>query len=105
MVIVVGATSLGLAIHGSSTIVSLLLAGYALVTQCLPGVVLGLYWQRVTATGVFAGMIVGVLTAVLLMSTHLDPIAGLNAGFVALCVNFVVTIAGSLTTGADGSTR
>lgn len=98
MVVVLGATSLGLAIHGASTLVSLLLTGYAMVTQCFPGVVLGLYWKRVTGTGVFIGMIAGVLIAVVLMSTHLDPIVGLNAGFVALCINFAVTIAGSLAT-------
>jgi solute:Na+ symporter, SSS family len=98
MVVVLGATSLGLAIHGAGTLVSLLLTGYAMVTQCFPGVVLGLYWKRVTATGVFIGMIVGVLIAVSLMSTHRDPIVGLNAGFVALCINFLVTIAGSLLT-------
>ncbi|MGB6486029.1 MAG: sodium:solute symporter family protein [Steroidobacteraceae bacterium] len=96
MVIVLGATSLGLAIHGASTLVSLLLTGYAMVTQCFPGVVLGLYWKRVTGTGVFIGMMAGVLIAVVLMSTHLDPIFGLNAGFVALCINFAVTIAVSL---------
>jgi solute:Na+ symporter, SSS family len=96
IVVLLGATSLALATYGSSTIVSLLLSGYAMVTQSFPGVVLGLYWKRVTGTGVVMGMIVGVLSAVLLMSTHLDPIAGLNAGFVALCINFVVTIAVSL---------
>jgi SSS family solute:Na+ symporter len=100
MVVVLGATSLGLAIHGASTLVSLLLTGYAMVTQCFPGVVLGLYWKRVTGTGVFIGMIAGVLIAVVLMSTHLDPIFGLNAGFVALCINFAVTIAASLATRA-----
>jgi solute:Na+ symporter, SSS family len=100
MVILLGATSLGLAIHGSSTLVSLLLTGYAMVTQCFPGVVLGLYWRRATGPGVFIGMIVGVLTAVLLMSAHLDPVIGLNAGFVALCINFVVTVAASLATPA-----
>lgn len=98
MVVVLGATSLGLAIHGSSTLVALLLTGYAMVTQCFPGVVLGLYWRRVTTTGVFVGMTAGVLIAVLLMSTHRDPVFGLNAGFVALCSNFVVTIAASLAT-------
>ena len=100
MVVLLGAMSLGLAIHGASTLVSLLLTGYAMVTQCFPGVVLGLYWKRVTGAGVFIGMIVGVLTAILLMSTHLDPVVGLNAGFVALCINFIVTIAGSLATPA-----
>jgi len=101
MVVVLGATSLGLAIHGASTLVSLLLTGYAMVTQCFPGVVLGLYWKRVTGTGVLIGMMAGVLIAVVLMSTHLDPIVGLNAGFVALCINFAVTIAGSLATRAS----
>ena len=103
MVVVLGATSLGLAIHGAGTLVSLLLTGYAMVTQCFPGVVLGLYWRRVTGTGVFIGMAAGVLIAVLLMSTHLDPIVGLNAGFVALCINFAVTIAASLATRTEAA--
>lgn len=93
MVVLLGAISLALAIHGSSSLVSLLLTGYAMVTQCFPGVVLGLYWRRATAAGVFIGMIVGALTAVVLMSAGLDPVAGLNAGFVALCINFIVTVA------------
>ena len=77
--------------------------GYALVTQCFPGVVLGLYWRRATGRGVFIGMLAGMLTAVTLMSLHLDPVAGLNAGFVALCINFVVTVTASLATSASAS--
>jgi SSS family solute:Na+ symporter len=100
MVVVLGATSLGLAIHGAGTLVALLLTGYAMVTQCFPGVVLGLYWKRVTGNAVFLGMIAGVVIAVVLMSAHLDPIVGLNAGFVALCINFIVTIVVSLATRA-----
>lgn len=103
MVVVLAAISLGLAIRGASTLVSLLLIGYAMVAQCLPGVVLGLYWRRVTATGVFVGMVVGVLTAVLLMAAHLDPIAGVNAGFLALCINLIVSIAVSLVTRASAA--
>lgn len=96
MVVVLGATSLVLALHGSSTIVSLLLTAYAVMAQCFPGVVLGLFWSRVTGPGVFIGMIAGVLTAVSLMAAHLDPVFGLNAGFVGLCVNLVVAVLGSL---------
>lgn len=103
MVILLGATSLALAVHGASTLVSLLLTGYAMVTQCFPGVVLGLYWKRATGPGVFTGMVIGVLTAVLLMSAHLDPLFGLNAGFVALCINFLVTVAASLAAPAKTS--
>ena len=98
MVVVLGATSLGLALHGASTLVSLLLTGYAMVTQFLPGVVLGLYWRKVTGEGVLLGMIAGVLGAIVLMSTHNDPVLGVNAGFAALCLNFLVAVAGSLTT-------
>src|SRR6201987_15540 len=55
MVAVLGLISLVLAIYKSSTLVGLLLTGYAGVTQFFPGVVLGLYWKRVTMPGVFLG--------------------------------------------------
>jgi SSS family solute:Na+ symporter len=98
MVVLLGMMSLVLAIYGSSTLVSLLLTGYAVVTQCFPGVVLGLYWKRAAARGVFAGMVIGVLVALLLMTLHLDPVFGVNAGFVALSLNFAVVVAWSLET-------
>jgi solute:Na+ symporter, SSS family len=96
MVVVLGVISLSLAIFSSSTLVSLLLTGYAGVTQFFPGVVLGLYSKRVTARAVFAGMIAGVGTALFLMLTHRDPLYGVSAGFVALCLNFASTISVSL---------
>ena len=102
MVIVVGLISLYLAIYSSTTIVSLLLTGYAGVTQFFPGVVLGLYWKRVTAAGVFCGMIAGVAAAVFLMLSHRDPLFGLSAGFLALCLNFLITVFGSLLTPGPG---
>jgi SSS family solute:Na+ symporter len=92
MVVVLGAISLWLAIFSSTTLVSLLLTGYAGVTQFFPGVILGLYWKRVRTTAVFAGMIVGVVTAVCLMVSHHDPLFGLSAGFLALCVNFAIAV-------------
>jgi SSS family solute:Na+ symporter len=61
------------------------------VTQFFPGVALGLYWKRVTMAGVFAGMITGVSVVAFLVLTKRDPFFGLNAGFFALCVNFIVT--------------
>jgi SSS family solute:Na+ symporter len=96
MVIVLGVISLCLAIYSSATLVSLLLTGYAGVTQFFPGVVLGLYWKRVTMPAVFAGMIAGVATAVFLMLSHRDPVFGLSAGFIALCLNFLIAIFASL---------
>jgi SSS family solute:Na+ symporter len=99
-VVVLSAISLYLAVHSSTTLVSLLLLGYAGVTQFFPGVVLGLYWKRVTMPGVFAGMIAGVATVAYLILTHQDPFLGWSAGFVALCINFLITIVLSLITRA-----
>jgi solute:Na+ symporter, SSS family len=98
MVVVIGAVSLCLAIYTSTTLVSLLLVGYAGVTQFFPGVILGLYWRRVTASAVLAGLIAGVATSVFLMLSHQDPFFGWSAGFVALCLNFIITILLSLRT-------
>jgi len=100
MVLVLSAISLYLAIHSSTTLVSLLLLGYAGVTQFFPGVVLGLYWKRVTMPGVFAGMISGVAIVAYLILTHQDPFMGWSAGFVALCINFLITAILSLLTPA-----
>ena len=91
MVVVLGLISLLLAIYKSATLVGLLLTGYAGVTQFFPGVVLGLYWKRVTMPGVFAGMIAGVGTVIFLMLSDRDPLFGWSAGFVALCLNFLIT--------------
>ena len=102
MVVVLSLISLYLAIYSSFTLVSLLLLGYAGVTQFFPGVVLGLYWKRVTMPGVFAGMIVGVATVAFLILTKHDPLFGWSAGFVALCLNFLITAILSLLTPAVG---
>lgn len=58
--------------------------------------VLGLFWKRVSKTGVFAGIIVGIAIVVLLILGGKDPFLGLNAGFVGLVVNSVITVAVSL---------
>jgi solute:Na+ symporter, SSS family len=103
MVVALGLVSLALAASGSTTLVSLLLVGYAGVSQFFPGVVLGLFWRRVTTPGVFAGVVAGICTAVLLMLTHRDPVFGLNAGFVALCLNFLIAVTVSLLTPATAA--
>jgi solute:Na+ symporter, SSS family len=100
MVVVLGLISLLLAIYRSATLVGLLLTGYAGVTQFFPGVVLGLYWKRVTTPAVFAGMIAGVATVIFLLLSHRDPWFGWSAGFLALCLNFIITVLGSRLTPA-----
>jgi len=107
-VVVLGSVSLALAIFTSTSLVSLLLIGYAGVSQFFPGVVLGLYWRRVTAGAVLIGVLAGVVTAMALMLTHHDPCFGVSAGFLALCLNFLLVVLLSVvwpvrTTGSDAS--
>jgi solute:Na+ symporter, SSS family len=104
MVVVLSLVSLIVAIYSSLSLVSLLLLGYAGVTQFLPGVVLGLFWKRVTMAGVFTGLASGVgCAAVLILSNH-DPFHGINAGFLALCINFTVAVLLSVAVGSGQPT-
>jgi SSS family solute:Na+ symporter len=91
MVVVLSLISLYFALYSSTTLVSLLLLGYAGVTQFFPGVLLGLYWKRITRLGVFAGLLTGLAAVVFLILSKRDPFLGMNAGFFALCLNFAVT--------------
>ncbi|MBM3285173.1 MAG: sodium:solute symporter family protein, partial [Candidatus Aminicenantes bacterium] len=96
MVLVIMGFALLFAIFLPNALVNLLLIGYDGVSQFFPGVVLGLFWKRVTRRGVVWGLVTGFcLAAVLVFSGH-DPFLGLNAGFIALVVNAVVTVAVSL---------
>jgi SSS family solute:Na+ symporter len=96
MVIVLSAVSLYFAMRSSATLVSLLLLGYAGITQFFPGVALGLFWRRASKAGVFAGLLAGVTCAAVLILGKKDPIGGINAGFIALCLNFAVSVVVSL---------
>jgi SSS family solute:Na+ symporter len=100
MVLVLTTGALLLSMHSSATLVSLLLLGYAGVAQLFPGVVLGLFSSRVTTPGVLAGLGIGIATTLALMLTGRDPYHGLNAGFIALCLNFAASAAVSALTSA-----
>jgi len=101
MVVVITALAMYFAIYSSTTLVGLLLFAYSGIAQFFPGVVLGLFWKRVTALGVFAGLVVGVGCDMFLIFTKHDPFHGLNAGFIALCLNLIVTTVVSATTAAE----
>jgi solute:Na+ symporter, SSS family len=100
---------------GGQTIVTLLLLGYALVTQLFPALLLSLVkpgW--VTRAGAIAGIVVGVGVVAAMTfsgatpgsSTTVDSLVGglpsflaqLNLGVVALAANFAVTAAVSMAT-------
>jgi SSS family solute:Na+ symporter len=100
---------------GGQTIVTLLLLGYALVTQLFPALLLSLVrpgWA--TRAGAIAGIVVGVGVVAAMTFTGATPgssttvdslvsglpgfIAQLNLGVVALVVNFAVTAVVSVAT-------
>ncbi|MGB6866838.1 MAG: sodium:solute symporter family protein, partial [Candidatus Aminicenantaceae bacterium] len=98
MVLVVTTFALVFAIFFPNELVNLLILGYDGVCQFFPGVVLGLFWTRVTKQGVFTGLIVGVAVVAFLILTGRDPFLGMNAGFVGLIINGFLTVAVSLNT-------
>ena len=92
MVVALAAISLYFAIISKVSLVALLLLGYSGVTQFFPGIVLGLYWKRMNLVSTAVGIAVGEAIVAYLVLNKMDPFMGLNAGFVALAVNFIVTV-------------
>ena len=91
MVLILALVSFYLALHSSTTLVALLLVGYAGVSQFFPAVVFGLFWPRVTTVGVTAGLVIGIVLVAVLMLSHRDPFHGVNAGFLSLVLNAFFT--------------
>jgi len=50
---------------------------------------------------VCAGIVTGVASGMILTFTKHDPVLGLNAGFIALCLNLAITTVVSLMTAAQ----
>jgi SSS family solute:Na+ symporter len=98
MVPVITTFALIFAIFFPNELVNLLILGYDGVCQFFPGVVLGLFWKRVTKEGVSTGLIFGLAIVAFLILTGRDPFLGMNAGFVGLVVNGLLTVAVSLNT-------
>jgi SSS family solute:Na+ symporter len=96
MVFVITATALIFALFLPNALVNLLLIGYDGVSQFFPGVVLGLFWKRVSRRGVICGLLTGLAIVVALVFGRHDPFLGMNAGFVALVVNGTVAVGISL---------
>jgi SSS family solute:Na+ symporter len=89
-------------IQGGTTIVALLLMGYAFVTQLFPALLASLLRHNpVTREGAFAGICVGVVTVAATSLTHTslavllpglpEAVRDLNIGIVALLFNLVAT--------------
>ena len=98
MVLVIMVFALVFAIFLPNELVPLLIFGYNGVSQFFPGVVLGLFWKRVTKMGVLCGLVAGVTVVIILILSKNDPFLGMNAGFVGLAVNSFFAIVVSLMT-------
>ncbi len=96
MVLVITTFALIFAFLFPNELVPLLILGYDGVCQFFPGVVLGLFWKRVSKAGVFIGLIAGISTVVILILSGNDPFLGMNAGFVGLIINSILTVGVSL---------
>jgi len=96
MVLVIMTFALFFAIFLPNELVPLLIFGYDGVCQFFPGVVLGLFWRRVTKIGVICGIIAGIAVVIILIIGGRDPFLGMNAGFVGLVVNSIITVTISL---------
>jgi SSS family solute:Na+ symporter len=104
MVLAIMAAALIFALRFPKALVNLLLIGYDGVSQFFPGVVLGLFWKRATGAGVLAGLVTGIGVAVVLVFGKHDPFLGMNAGFVALLANALVTVVVSFLDGRKEAT-
>jgi SSS family solute:Na+ symporter len=102
MVLVIMCVSLFFALKYPNELVPLLILGYDGVCQFFPGTVLGLTWRKVTKEGVFCGIVVGVGSVVFFIVSGNDPFLGINAGFVGLIFNTIITLAVSLLTYKPG---
>ena len=99
LVIVIMAVALVFALLFPSALVNLLLIGYDGVSQLFPGTILGLFWKRARAAGVLTGLLAGIAVVAGLVFTGHDPLAGINAGFIALAVNAALAVGISLALG------
>ena len=96
---VIMAVALVFALVFPSALVNLLLIGYDGVSQLFPGTILGLFWKRARAAGVLTGLLAGIAVVAGLVFTGHDPLAGINAGFIALAVNAALAVGISLALG------
>jgi solute:Na+ symporter, SSS family len=92
VVMVVALVAFILTLWAPRELVNLLIFGYDGISQFFPGIVLGLFLPRVTAVPVAAGLVTGEAVVVALLWSRHDPFMGMNAGFVGLAANALVTV-------------
>lgn len=91
MVLLCAALALVTWLFAKTTLVDLLLLIYNGITQLAPGVLLGLFWKRVTAWAVAAGLVVGEGIAIYTLHSGMGP-WGINNGIIALGANSAICV-------------
>jgi solute:Na+ symporter, SSS family len=90
--LLIAVVALILALWSPNELVKLLIFGYDGIAQFFPGIVLGVFVRRITARPVIFGLVAGEAIVVSLIWSGHDPFLGMNAGFVGLLVNALVTL-------------
>ena len=93
VVMVVALAAFVLTLWAPRELVNLLIFGYDGISQFFPGIVLGLFWRRASVVPVALGLVTGEAVVVSLIWSGHDPFLGMNAGFVGLAANALVTLA------------
>lgn len=91
---VVVAVLVVVAIGTDKTLVRLLELKFEVLIQIVPCFFLGLYWRRLSASVVLAGLLAGLTVALVLTVAGVPKLWGFHAGVVGLGVNFIVCAGG-----------
>lgn len=98
LAVAVGILGYAIALDTKLSLVGILLAAYGAVVQLAPPVYAAFLWQRTTAAGVVAGLLVGItVTGILLVNPEWRPF-DLHEGLVGLVANVVTLLLVSLAT-------
>lgn len=90
-IVLIAGVALLLWIFLKASLGDLLLFVYNGQAQFVPGILFGLFWQRVSLAPVAIGLFIGEVAA-LGLTMHPLPLAGLNPGFTALALNTAVVV-------------
>ncbi len=84
-----------LTLSGSTLMLAVLNVSYYLLGQLVPGWIALMFFRRIKAWAASTGMIVGLIVAIAFRMTEPD-LGGINAGLIAVVVNFMLTFGLSL---------
>jgi SSS family solute:Na+ symporter/sodium/pantothenate symporter len=105
-VVVAVACVLAIELRDKTTLVGLLKIKFELLTQLAPAFFLGLHWRGAKTGPVFAGMLIGVATSLLLFfSDDWKQPYGIHAGLYGMAVNLTIAVTGSLLVGNSSHDR